>query len=427
MSRGNLWAIQVAREVPHMLHRSFAAQHGTGFLDYEDVAQRALWGWSFMRSTLRRVPDTDWQACSRSAPLSFRRRCREFSFYLTLPGADGAAAWAGVASLAVQVGSRPDNVALIGSDAAGRMTLQINAWGGTTTAPVRLVRGSTVLETAGDRTTEGLRWHMRPGGTMLLGQQGPWPFTAADVGKSILVPGVARRGLPLRSTIVAVSTAPNALCLADSASTDVRVSEEPLRWGGQLFVPLDAAARVDLLLPGAAPDGSDVLARIAEFVSPTRVVLDRPVHLEGSGSRDIFVGRIALPRRALPLPAAADPSANPRLHVYVKGTQLFVGALTAATRTPEPGYHGPCLRYGGPFLPRVTPSAEQPVKLRLTQCYLDEALIEGQVLTDVEMWGGMWDHTALGPWDGNGVNHTTHRQFAAVDAPLLRAQDFAAG
>jgi hypothetical protein len=48
------------------------------------------------------------------------------------------------------------------------------------------------------------------------------------------------------------------------------------------------------------------------------------------------------------------------------------------------------------------------------------------VLTDAEMWG-MWDRHFSGPWDGNGFNHLTHRQFSTVDVPLLRAQDFAAG
>ena len=427
MPSGNFWMLQAAREVPHMLHRSFAALNGIGFLDYEDVAQRVLWGWSFSRSSLRRVPDTDVQQCSRTAPLSFRRRCRDFSFFLTLPGGNGAAAWGGVGALAVQIGSRPDNVAIVGSDAAGRLTLQINAWGGTADAAVALDGAGTRLQTSGDRRTEGLRWHMRPGGTMLLPQQGPWPFTAADVGKCILVPGVARHGADLRSTIVAVGSAPNALCLADTAATDVKVSAAPLRWGGQLFVPLDAAAGTDFLLVGAAPGGGDVAARVAEYLGPTSVVLDRPVRLASREVEKIFVGRIALPRRALPLAAAADPAPNPRLHVYVKGTQLFVGLATGTTKATEPGYRGPCLRYGGPFLPRITPATDTPVRLRATQCYLDEKLIEGQILTDAEMWGAMWDHTALGPWDGNGMTHTTHRQYATVDVPLLRAQDFSAG
>jgi len=131
-------------------------------------------------------------------------------------------------------------------------------------------------------------------------------------------------------------------------------------------------------------------------------------------------------RRSLPLAVAADRSPDPKLHVYVKGTQLFIGLLTAATGTPVQAWRGPCVRYGGPFLPCVTPDSEWPVPLRATQCYIDEAMIEGQVLTDAEMWGTA-DALYASPWDGNGVNHLTHRQFSAVDVPLMRAQDFATG
>jgi len=423
----NFWIFQAGREVANMLHRSFAALHGIGFLDYEDVAQRVLWGWSFSRSALRRVPDTDAQACSHTSPLSFRRRCRDFSFYLALPGASGAEAWASVGALAVQIGSRPDNVAIIGSDLDGRLTLQINAWGSATAALVGLDSHGTTLETAGDQSTgDTLRWHMPPGGNVVVGHEGPWPFTAADIGKSILVPGAGYGDVGLRSTIVAVSTTPHVLYLADSATSNAKLSANPLRWGGQLFVPADATAGVDLVLPGSGPGGTDLAARIVEYINPTRVVLDRPIGVFDRAERQVFVGRVALPRRSLPLAAAADPSPDPRLHVYVKGTQLFVGLLTAATGTPAQAYRGPCVRYGGPFLPRITPTAEHPLRLRATHCYIDEAVIEGQVLTDAEMWG-TWDHHFSGPWDGNGINHLTHRQFSTVDLPLLGAQDFSAG
>ncbi len=424
---GNFWIFQAGREVANMLHRSFAARHGIGFLDYEDVAQRVLWGWSHARSALRRVPDTDAQECTRARPLALRRRCRDVSFYLTLPGASGEEAWRTVGALAVQVGSRPDNVAIIGTDAAGRMTLQVNAWGSATTAIVAVGGGGTRLETGGDRSTgDTLRWFMPPGSNVVIAHEGAFPFTTADIGGSILVPGAGQGGTALRSTIVAVSGTPGILYLADSAASHAKVSAKPLRWGGQFFVASDAGAAVDLVFPGAGPDGADLAARIAEVVSPTRVVLDRALPITGQMPRRLFLGRIAMPRRSLPLVVTADRSPDPKLHVYVKGTQLFVGWLTAATGTLVQAWRGPCVRYGGPFLPRVTPDSEWPVPLRATQCYIDEAMIEGQVLTDAEMWGTA-DALYASPWDGNGVNHLTHRQFSAVDMPLMRAQDFATG
>ena len=422
---GNFWVFQAGREVANMLHRSFAAAHGIGFLDYEDVAQRVLWGWSFSRSSLRRVPDTDTQACSRATPLAFRRSCRDFSLYLMLPGATGAEAWARVGGLAVRIGSRPDNIAIIAADAGKRLTLRLNAWGTATTALVGIGGGGTMLETGGDQSTgDGLAWHMPPGGNVVIAHDGAWPFTAADVGKSILIPGAGHGGAPLRSTIVAVSGAPHLLCLADSATRNVKLTKAAIRWGGQLFVPSDAAAGVDLVLEGAGPNGADLHARVAEVVGPTRVVLDRPIGITGRAQRRIFVGRIALPRRVLPV--ALDGSANPKMHIYAKGTQLFVGVLTEATSLPAQAFRGAVVRYGGPFLPSIAPLTDQSVTLRATHCYIDEALVEGQVLTDAEMWGTS-DRLYSGPWDGNGVNHPTHRQFAAVDVPLLRAQDFSGG
>jgi hypothetical protein len=415
---GAFWIFQAGREVSGMLHRSFAASHGIAFLDYADVAQRVLWGWSHCRSTLRRVPDTDAQECTRDRPLAFRRRCRDFSFYLTLPGASGEEAWQMVGSLAVRIGSRPDNVAVIGTDAAGRLTLQVNAWGTETTSIVAI--DGDRLETAGDRSTgDTLRWFMPPGSNVVMAHQGAFPFTQADVGKCILVPGAGYAGSALRSTIAAVSGAPTILYLADSAATYAEMSDKPLRWGGQLFVPGDAGAGVDVLVSGLA-------ARVRAVLGPTSVILDRALPPVDREERRVFVGRMTMPCRPLPVAVAADPSPDPRLHVYVKGTQLFVGVLTAATVTPVQAWRGACVRYGGPFEPRVTPRTEWPVQLRATHCYIDEPMVEGQVLTDLEMWG-MMDPLYSSPWDGNGVNHLTHKQFIAVDVPLLRAQDFSAG
>jgi hypothetical protein len=39
------------------------------------------------------------------------------------------------------------------------------------------------------------------------------------------------------------------------------------------------------------------------------------------------------------------------------------------------------------------------------------------------MWGE--DVAPHSPWDGNGLNHLTHKQLAVVDEALVRMQDFA--
>jgi hypothetical protein len=154
------------------------------------------------------------------------------------------------------------------------------------------------------------------------------------------------------------------------------------------------------------------------------VVLDRPAaRAVADAASPVFLGRIAMPRAALPVPVAADPSPDPRLQIYVKGTQFYVGVFSASMTTQAPAWRGPCVRYGGAFVPRITPATDRAVSLRATNCYVDEALMEGQVLTDHEMWGTS-DANFASPWDGNGANHLTHRQFAAVDLPLLRIQDF---
>lgn len=119
------------------------------------------------------------------------------------------------------------------------------------------------------------------------------------------------------------------------------------------------------------------------------------------------------------------PGSDAAVSVYARGTQLFVGMLSAHTaRRALQGFRGNVIRYGGPFEPTVTPGMPGPIPLHAAQCYIDEPVFEGQVLTDYEMWGD-GNPPTTSPWDGNELNHLTHKQLATVDEPLLRVQDFA--
>jgi hypothetical protein len=419
------WLWQVQREIAGQLHRSYAAQHGLPFLDYEDVAQQVLWGWSQQRATLRRVPDCDPQTCTPTQPLRFRRCCRDFSLGVAIPGADAHAAWASVGALSFQIGSRPDNVAIVTMSPRGNLALQVNAWGGTAQGcTASLTGGSPVLETGGDAAFGG-EWAIAAGTNVLIHVRGGRWLTQADVGKPILLPRAGHNGEPLRSSIVWVGELPNQLGLADSAISSVGGVAGEVRFGGMLFMPSDARCRADIRV---AVGPTVLFGKIAGYIDATHVTLSEP--WSGSDLSDetatIFVGRLSVPPTETALNLANLPGADPIVSVYARGTQLFVGYRTAESRERAlQAFRGNVIRFGGPFEPIVTPSFPGPMILRATDCYVDEPVFEGQVLTDYEMWGDGNPPTSS-PWDGNGLNHLTHMQLAVVDEPLLRMQDFAA-
>jgi len=418
------WFWQVQREIPNQLHRTYAARNGLAFLDYEDVAQRVLWGWSYQRSTLRRVPDCDPQICTSAQPLRFRRWCRDFSVALTIPGPDAHAAWATVGALSFQIGSRPDNLAIVAVSARGNLALQANAWGGTARdCTASIANGSPVLATGGEAVFDG-DWAIGAGSNVLIHVRGGTWLTEADIGKPILLPRGGYNGEPLRSFIVWVGALPNQLGLADAAISSVGGVAGEVRYGGMLFMPSDARCRADIRVT-IGP--TTFAGNVTGYIDATHVTLSeswRGTDATGE-TATIFIGRMSLPPTETALNMTNLPGADPLVSLYARGTQLFVGYRSShAQKLALQAFRGNVIRYGGPFEPAITPSLPGPVTLRATQCYVDEPIAEGQVLTDYEMWGD-GNPPKSSPWDGNGLNHLTHMQLAVVDEPLLRVQDFA--
>ena len=437
-------ATQAAWEGASTAIRSLARGLGAGLLDYSDRALLVKYGSSPLHNAMRTLPSVSGTTTGPGSPRTLQYAARDFRAKWYMAGQSTAAgAWSAISNGAntagtvqVQISPRVDNVFVFGQDASSNLTVQVNAYGGTTATPADLSAGSAALTTSGQTTVTGT---VTLSNTVAGGQYGSTltvtgaSFAASDVGKSIVVPGAYYAGggatAPFRSQIVAYVSATQVV-LADQAPVPLTaVASTTVTYGGMLFVPTDATGQADITIAGAGASGGLLTTKVAAYTDATHVTLaaNAGTTVAAGTPVNVFLGRIAVPLTATGIPAASDAgTANPAFSIELRGTTLFatyqnsVDTYTAYRGRVERGL-------GGPFVPVIgTPqAAANGTNVSVYGQEADMHISYMPALTDTEMWG-VNDAQADALLGGQGVNHLSSAQAALIDEPVLAAQNLTA-
>ncbi len=420
---------QEGREFANMYLRCFAKKENIPFLDYESQAANVLQGWDPSNQGLVNVPDIEPGLSEPMSPYRLGHLVRDYACRLTIRAPDGAAAWDSVGALSFQLSAKPDNVCVVGVDAAGFLTVQVNTWGFTYEVEATIEAGSDQLRVGQPSMTDCRFWCSG------AGEGGRLPRLSFDrppqlpVGTPILLPHHRYAGIDggaLRSVITDPSYGGN-YTIADNPSRTHPPLEGTILYGSMLFQPSDASSGADLVMDGAGADGGSLTTKVAEVFDMTHIRLAERARTAVRGRVRIFLGRVSTPRFVSRVQVRNDVGKNPAIEISITGTQLYVGYYRAGDKMVQTVCRTNVERFGGGFRPTIFPAAVGAAELQATRVWVDRPIFYMPTLTSDEMWGAVQSSDNDGATGGNGGNHLASDQQMRVDVPLLRAQDFCAG
>jgi hypothetical protein len=415
---------QTGREFAAVALSNLCKGLGIGFLDYWRHSALVHDGYDPTRNVLINVPDLDARPVNPASPYRFNYRCRDYAARFLLEDKAGTVLRRPEDKIAFSLSVRADNVAVLGVDEAGALTVRVNSYGSASLAVVTVAAGSRSLRVTGEQAAE-CRYSGGRGNQILKIHSGAH-FDESQIGKAILIPGGGYSGEILRTFILDVSHG-DLLYLADALYDDVREHVAILCWGGALFSPIDADAKHDVVICGGGVQGRPLVSKVAEYVSPTEVMLSDPAESSlDAALSDVFIGRTCVPTISTPVKLPDGGQRLGLIEVGIRGNQLYVGYKPDQSARQVTAFRGLVERYGGDFTPCLSTTVFGPLTVRALNCWVDEPLLWQPAATDLEFWG-VADPQNDYISGGNGTGHLGARQLALVDEPLMEAQDFTTG
>lgn len=334
---GNL-GFQFGHELSSQVLRTAARAQGFGFLDYEDMANQAQLGWSTTRERLAVVPSLDETDALWNAGWNVGYLVRDYEivgFFQLNPS--GATTWSRWGTASFQIGSRTDNVAIMGADASGNLTVQINSWGTFAPSTLSITASSATLTSTGQNAVSATYSSstISIGGaaaqTLLTLSSGT--ISGCVVGMAMAIPGADYGGAVFRSFVTQCNGA-SQVTLVDVFPQTVSNQSSTLTYGGMIFAPRDATAAVDVIVPGAGSGGTDLLTKVTGYTSATQVTLGATAGTTLSGSSaSMFLGRATVPRFSTTLNVTGSPGANPGFDVAVLNDTVSMRYITIPSQT----------------------------------------------------------------------------------------------
>lgn len=445
--------VALQQEYGFSLTRNTLRALGKQIIDYLPRSGHVTHGWSQDHLVLKQVPPPPGGTASTTVPLNLGYQCRDFLLALQLGSSQtGAAFWTALAgTLRIRLSEKPDHQLAVGVDGSGNLNAEVRAWGGVVATPVSITNGAAALTTSGQTAFTWTTQQSLSGPTYtILGSGADTAFSASMVGQCIL--GVGMYGYTYngvhpdyRSTVIVRYN--NTLAgLADPSNNGQSPSAG--YWGGWMFVPQDAAAHTDVIIPGAGSvthpflGANCLISKITSYTDRTHVGLsDNASATLAAATEKMFLGRIVqLATFYHAINAGADASQNPVLILRKTGSRLAVGYLLGSQRTTDiridiGQYHDKYIwegEIGGPqtpFVPMVWSDSSGGVTVTPLYMAVGERFPSKPELTTLEGWGidnsapggsGVFDY----PYGGD-TSHPTTLLDEVLFRPVAAAQDFA--
>ena len=414
------------------LLRTMAAHQGLGLIDYDPHSSLQAFGTSTEHVALRLIPGFT-ADFSPSAPITLNTHCNDYSVQLRMNSANGAVAWKAVGSLTFSLSPQPGNVMIVDTDpATGVLRYEARLWGRAVQTTVT-VSGTTLKTSPGTGFTGTLNWI----GTTTQCELGPspGPFTGT-VGQCALLPGADTFGGTMRTFVNTVVS--DSVAVMDDFLFNVRAAQAgQTRYsssceaviGGMMFVPLDADAQVDVVIPGAGVAGGEYRGKIVGYTDANQVTISPAVSTTlTAASVALFLGRISVPKTTTTIAATTDRgrwAANPIVDFSVQGGRLQLRYQPPRQVNIQGTYRafiGTVERFGGRFCPTITPSATGPASITVANVFVDDQMLYMPEATPWEL------HSAGSRYYqyGGGGAHSSSLLAERVATRVLNAQDFAA-
>lgn len=392
-----------------------ARQLNFGVLDLSTYSEVVHNGWD-QRRRLERITPSKSAPVSAAVPWTIDDLVRDWSAQLTLVGASGAGVWAAFGKLQCRLSLREDNLLFVDTDLSGNLRVAIQDWGAAVQTPCTLGSGGTTLTTSGQASfTGGVQWSEFTQYLDVGEPTGPW--TGANAGQCIIVPGADANGYDQRTFLTHISDTFLAWTPDRPGGGGLPLTTETVQFGGMMFVPADATAKTDIVITDQF--GHSLTTQIVGYTNRNTVTLRDPwpyAALTSGNPATVWVGRYTLAPTSTTIPAGTDPGANPMLQVTVKGRRLTVRYTIGAGvfwSSPLVAFDGIIPRHTGEFVPLIYATGSGTIQGEAI--WVDDESLSMPAGTFMELlgdkstngwrWGGQGGHPSS--WNGESSTRVT--------------------